>query len=460
MSNTLLALAALAAVPCLTAQTKLAGGPFVVNAGQRSATVVWIVETGRGSLGTAPDKLDTIGVALHAQKLLFTGLTPGTTQYYSVTGTEEGKGSFKTAPRDETPFQFVVYGDTRTRHDVHRQVIAAILKQSSPDFVVQTGDMVANGADTSLWPIFFDIERELLSKAAFFPVLGNHERNDRNFYEFFDVAATPYYSFNWGSCHFSMLDSDINNVGKTESARQAFWNEQVRWLEEDLQKSQSARFRFVVAHHPPMTAVAHRQGDNPHMTALMPLLEKYKVTAGLFGHDHNYQHYLRNGVHYFITGGGGAPLYDVDKPPQEITRKVASTENFLVVDVNGKSLRVRALTPTGETLETTGLGTQRSSARSVYPIPRTVCRSCRSSPTAIRARNARMKTYSVASLTPPSPPQPASASTFLGTMEPARRISVSSSAYSVRVSATARGPRCSSCVRAFSRRSSNSRSGG
>jgi predicted MPP superfamily phosphohydrolase len=60
-------------------------------------------------------------------------------------------------------------------------VIGAILKQSSPDFVVQTGDLVANGADTSLWPIFFDIERQLLRKAAFFAVLGNHERNDRNF---------------------------------------------------------------------------------------------------------------------------------------------------------------------------------------------------------------------------------------------------------------------------------------
>jgi hypothetical protein len=95
------------------------------------------------------------------------------------------------------------------------------------------------------------------------------------------------------------------------------------------------------------------------MTALMPLLEKYKVTAGLFGHDHNYQHYLRNGVHYFITGGGGAPLYDVDKPPEGITRKVVSTENFLVVDVNGKSARVRALTPAGETLEITELGTAR-----------------------------------------------------------------------------------------------------
>ncbi|MFI5106178.1 MAG: hypothetical protein ACHP79_14750, partial [Terriglobales bacterium] len=142
---------------------------------------------------------------------------------------------------------------------------------------------------------------------------------------------------------------------KSEGAREAFWSEQVRWLEEDLQKSQSADFRFVSAHHPPVTAVERRQGDNPHITALMPMLEKYKVTAGFFGHDHNYQHYLKNGIHYFITGGGGAPLYDVDKPPEGITRKVASTENFLVVNVNGKSAHVEAFTPDGQVLDAADL---------------------------------------------------------------------------------------------------------
>ncbi len=337
------------------AQEKLAGGPFTVNVGERSATVVWIVETGRVALGTGAGKLDTTAPALEARKVTFTGLAPGTTYHFDVNGSDAGKGSFRTAPHGDATFEFVVYGDTRTRHDVHRQVVEALLKQAKPEFVLHTGDLVANGADTALWPVFFDIERELLRGTAFFPVLGNHERNDRNFYDFFDVPATPYHSFNWGNAHFILLDSDIGNISKSEVERQAFWSEQVRWLENDLQQSQQATFRFVIAHHPPLTAVAKRQGDNPHMTALMPLFEKYRVTAGFFGHDHNYQHYLRNRVHYLITGGGGAPLYDVDRPPAGITLKAVRTENFLVVDISGSRARVRALTPSGETLEVTDL---------------------------------------------------------------------------------------------------------
>jgi len=120
-----------------------------------------------------------------------------------------------------------------------------------------------------------------------------------------------------------VLNSDIGNAATSQAAKQSFWSEQARWLEEDLAKSQKADFRFVMPHHPPMTAVAQRQGDNPEMAALIPLFEKQHVTAGFFGHDHNYQHYLKNGVHYVITGGGSAPLYDVDKPPEDITQKVA-----------------------------------------------------------------------------------------------------------------------------------------
>jgi acid phosphatase type 7 len=339
----------LSRLPVLAAD-KLVGGPFVVHVGPRSATVVWIVETGSASLGTEPGKAEKSVPVLRAEKVTYPGLKPGTTYYYDVLGRDEGRGSFKTAPLGTADFQFVVYGDNRTRHDVHRRVMAAVVKHGTPDFALQSGDMVENGADSSLWPVFFDIERELLSKTAFFPTLGNHERNNRLYYEFFDQAL-PYYSFDWGQAHFSIMNSDIGNSAASSAAKASFWAEQTRWLEDDLAKSQDAAFRFVLAHHPPITAVTRRQGDNPEMIALMPLFEKQHVTAGLFGHDHNYQHYLKNGVHYVISGGGGAPLYDVDKPPAGITQKVASTENFVWVKVTGKSAHVEAYTPDGSTID-------------------------------------------------------------------------------------------------------------
>jgi 3',5'-cyclic AMP phosphodiesterase CpdA len=333
---------------------KVVGGPFVVNVGPRSATVVWLVQTGQASLSTAPGNIENVVPLLRAENVAFTDLRPGTTYYYQSFPGESGKGSFKTPPSGTAPFQFVVYGDTRTRHDVHRRVIDAIVKYADPDFILHTGDLVADGADNSLWPIFFDVERELLRKMAIFPALGNHERNAGNYFDF--MHAKPYYSFEWGNAHFTVINSDIENAAPTQAQQDAFWQEQTRWLESDLRNAQKAGFRFLVAHHPPMTAVKRRQGDNPHMTALEPMFEKYRLSAGFFGHDHNYQHYLKNGVHYFITGGGGAPLYDVDTPPANITLKVESIENFVVVKVDGKKARIQGLKVNGDTLDVTELG--------------------------------------------------------------------------------------------------------
>jgi hypothetical protein len=326
---------------------KVVGGPFVVNTTSHGATVAWIVED-RELTFHAPGSAAKPSPVLRVEHTSLAGLQPNTR--YDYDAGREVKGWFKTPPTGVEPFHFVLYGDVRTRHDVHRRVIARILESGVPDFVLHSGDLVENGKDSALWANFFNIERELLRQTAFFPSLGNHERNSEEFYDFFQTRL-PYYSFNWGNAHFAVINSDIGNVSTTKTARDVFWAQQTKWLEEDLAANQKADYRFVLAHHPPFTAVERRQGDNPHMTALTPMLEKQRVTAGLFGHDHNYQHYLKNGIHYIGSGGGGAPLYDVNKPDPQITQKVVSIENFVSVHVNGKIAKVQAIDINGNVLD-------------------------------------------------------------------------------------------------------------
>lgn len=229
-------------------------------------------------------------------------------------------------------------------------MVDAIVK-AEPDFVVHTGDLVSDGADTAQWPVFFSIENPLLHQTAFFPSLGNHERNNRQYYEFFDVL-TPYYSFNWGDAHFTVLNSDTGNAAISKEARQEYWAEQLRWMEGDLQKAQRAKFRFVIFHHPPFTAVKSRQGEKTDVDMLPPLMVKYKVSAVFNGHDHNYQHHLKDGVHYIVTGGGGAPLYPVDGPMEGITQKVESTEHFVKVAVTPGEAKIQAVALDGRVIDT------------------------------------------------------------------------------------------------------------
>ena len=46
----------------------------------------------------------------------------------------------------------------------------------------------------------------------------------------------------------------------------------------------------------------------------------------------------------------------MDAPPAGITQKVVSTENFVVVRVDGKMVSIEAKTPAGETIDTVELG--------------------------------------------------------------------------------------------------------
>ncbi|HWQ53896.1 MAG TPA: metallophosphoesterase [Bryobacteraceae bacterium] len=321
-------------------QEKLVGGPVVVNVGSRDATVVWVVQTSEAKLGLKPDQLTTTVPVLRAEKVTYSGLKPGLTYHYDVLGQDSGKGSFQTAPSGPAPFNFIVYGDTRSRHDMHQRIVDAMVK-AGPEFVIHTGDLVADGANSEQWSRFFSIEKELLRRTVFFPVLGNHERNNPQYFEFFDMKK-PYYSFNWGSAHFALLDTGIVA---------AEWDEQTRWLGADLERAAKADFRFVIFHEPPYTAVKKRQSDGTRSRTLVPLLEKYKVHAVFSGHDHNYQRHVKDGVQYIVTGGGGAPLYPVDGPIEGMTRKVVSTEHYVQVKVEGKTARLEAVALDGSVIE-------------------------------------------------------------------------------------------------------------
>jgi 3',5'-cyclic AMP phosphodiesterase CpdA len=336
------------------AADEIVGGPYVVNATGKTATIGWVVKPGDVKIGGSPDKLERSVPAMRSEKVSFTNLIPGTKVYYDVLGGKpEGKGYFKTPAAEGASFDFVVFGDTRTRHELHQKIVDAIDKLE-PDFVLHTGDLVIDGYDSAQWPIFFNIERNLLRKTAFYPVLGNHERNNRRFHEFFDIT-TPYYSYNWGSAHFVVLNSDLGNVALSATAKDNFWAEQQRWLEDDLAKASKSEFRFVTLHHPPFTAVKSRQAENKPVLALVPIFEKYKVNAVFAGHDHNYQRHVNNGITYIITGGGGAPLYPVDAPINEITKKVESVEHYVKMKVVPGKATLTAVALDGHIIESIDL---------------------------------------------------------------------------------------------------------
>lgn len=275
-----------------------------------------------------------------------TGLRPGTTYHYQAAITApNGQRSelplvlLHTPPASGRPLRFVVYGDSRSGHSVHAQVVQSLLVED-PDLILCTGDVVERGTEEGDWDRYFAVAAPLLERIPVFMAPGNHEyalrrQGAQRLFQLWDrlfvpqpptavagsgrldssAAALPapprdkglldgatlprgYYSFDLSSVHFVALDSN--------QARSA---DQLRWLEADLSRATLRRPRAIVVwmHDGPYSMGWH--GDNGVLIRdYVPLFEKYRVSIVFSGHDHDFERGRRGQLNYIVTGGGGAEL--------------------------------------------------------------------------------------------------------------------------------------------------------
>ncbi|MDO8507700.1 MAG: metallophosphoesterase [bacterium] len=233
----------------------------------------------------------------------------------------------------DSPQRVVIYGDSRTGIDTHKKIISLIMK-ARPEAVFNVGDIVEDGRKPEEWPVFNEITKDLRANTNFYPVLGNHEEDSPLFYNNFELPGNEqWYSINFNKIHFTVLNSNKDlSVG----------SEQYKWLENDLANvGKDIRFKVVTFHHPPFSSGKHGGDEisSDLQKSVVPLFEKYKVSAVFNGHDHDYERSEVNGISYFVTGGGGAPLY----PPvrkNEVSKKFEMAYHYSVLERTKNALKV------------------------------------------------------------------------------------------------------------------------
>jgi predicted phosphodiesterase len=321
-----------AAVPAFTK------GPCVQWVTSNSATIMWQTDVAADSavhcgIG-APEGLaacDPAVVTLH--RVVLTGLEPGVVYAYrAASGPASQTGTFRTAPRADQPFRFVVCGDTQTDAAVHRQIASGIAA-SGADLVLHAGDLVGAGRDYALWDTeFFEPAGELMRSVPVVPVLGNHDYGGAGppwFFYFFDRPLNE----GW----FAMTYGNVRVIGLDTNVAYSVGSRQYDWLVQELQSAayRAATWRIVIFHHPPFTCTVVHSDDVRVQGQLVPLFARYGVDVVFSGHSHAYERYLHDGIYYIVTGGGGGPLYalaaDVAPPIRQFG---LSVHHYCVVDVD------------------------------------------------------------------------------------------------------------------------------
>ena len=233
--------------------------------------------------------------------------------------------------------RFVIYGDTRTNHKVHKQVVLDVVDQH-PDFIVQTGDLVANSNKAKQWTNFDRIIEPIRKNdIGYYPARGNHDTGKRSKYaDEIPPSLHPgnafYYRFDVQNLCFLALDTQSNLSIKSD---------QYKWLEQQL-KDASAENKFVIPFfHQAIFSVGDRHGSNVFLRSILhPLFKQYGVKLVFQGHDHIYYRTTRDGIIYVVTGGGGAPLYHIVSSELQLGDVAKRLHHFCVADLFDDQIRI------------------------------------------------------------------------------------------------------------------------
>jgi Icc protein len=261
----------------------------------------------------------------------------------------------------QKPFRFAVMGDSRgSSNGINEVTLRALLDKVKalkplPEFLLFTGDQVVGGSDVGkqlgAWKNLVD---NYFPMTSVYPTLGNHEHDENIFTESFPALpkeqlpgyGKTVYAFDYGNSRFITLNSDRKNA----AGHYVVDEQQRAWLENQL-KTNNKKHVFVQVHVPAYPVGAHLgsslDAEPASRDALWSLFDKYKVTAVLVGHEHNYNRrkvdssfdgsgfHLENTIYQLTIGGAGAPLYNESKETKQVVVGPKASYHYMIVDVDG-----------------------------------------------------------------------------------------------------------------------------
>jgi acid phosphatase type 7 len=256
------------------------------------------------------------------------------------------------------PFRFAIYGDTRftdprdrdaSNPEVRRTLVKAIA-DTHPAFICIAGDISYNGNDPNDWKVW-DTETSVWrdNKIPVYPAIGNHELHGNlkvalgNYFQRFpELKNSRYYSVRAANALMLVLDSGLDeNSGP-----------QGQWLGQKLDSVPAdVDFVFLVFHHPPYTSSSdekkfgggHSARSSEHKLAQTLESRQKGMRARIVvfnGHVHNYERHEHGGITYFVTGGGGAHAYPIERAPADPYQSKQVNYHYLLVEVGHQELKV------------------------------------------------------------------------------------------------------------------------
>ena len=204
-------------------------------------------------------------------------------------------------------------GDIADCSDLAGAEATAKLLEANPGTVMALGDLAYPNGTPDDFKCYHKTWGRVKDRTR--PAVGNHEFHSTGasyYFQYFGAAAgdpkTGYYSYDLGSWHIVVLNSECQQVGGCEAG-----SSQEKWLRADLAAHPVGC--TLAYFHKPRFSSGLNHGNDPEVGAFWQALYDYNAEVILNGHDHDYERFApqdpggnadpKRGIREFVVGTGG-----------------------------------------------------------------------------------------------------------------------------------------------------------
>ena len=324
--------------------------PYLQNLSQNGITIMWMVNNNATSWVEYGKTEQRGSKAIHAQsgmvdvnpgiqKMVLTGLEPGTRYFYRVASAEvklqqaykvifddtlfSETYSFATPSISTQQFSFLAFNDL---HSKPQFVSDVVKREKGFSFAMLNGDILGdiNAGDEIAKFMLIPFSNYFATSKPFYLTRGNHETRGsgaRNLSKYIDTPTGKYYySFTYGNACIIVLDCGEDKPDEHPAYfgladYDNYRMDEAEWLTDEVQKPafKNAKYKIVCIHMP-ITLQPQVEGKTGHGPAdcsakFAPILNKAGVDLLLAGHTHQFKViHPQKGVTSFPIITGGAPV--------------------------------------------------------------------------------------------------------------------------------------------------------
>ena len=266
---------------------------------------------------------------------------------------------FTTAGKTDN-FSFLYLGDIQDGYPCWGAMLNRIKEtESGIRFGILGGDLVGEEGSREEWRQFFAAAVQLFKHIPLLPVVGNHDDTEF-FWQYFalplngpDNCGQGFYSFDYGNCHFAILNSNLLSAPGIGS-----YEKIVTWLKNDFAASKGM-WNIIALHYPPYPVWLDWRAEHLQ-NHWAPIFEQCQADLILVGHQHVYMRTkpLRDGKVQaegqgivYIMGNAGTRHYSPGHDYEYIAIKKAYVSNYQVITVNGSMLTIIAKDAQGHEID-------------------------------------------------------------------------------------------------------------